>query len=903
MSKSTHTEGTQASQNQTSSMTQRRTRRTTARSVALAIAVGLVGPTVLVVGTASAAILTVCATGGQYTTIQAAVTAATAGDTISVCAGTYTENVSIDKNITLLGPNNSISPNSADPLVANASRTAEAIVSPTADGSGNAKAFLITGVSTTDVTITGFKVELPVPTGGNQYFVFMENVPLNELTLQKNLFTGGTQAAIGSFVLNFQTAVSARLVFEDNRIFSGLTSNGVWVQNTAAGSRVELAVSNNVVLDNRAHAMNITGGAAKFGTISGNWIGNSETGVAGVNGFGIRQNGIILSGAFDGLSVSHNSFTNIESAAISLYSDISGAISITGNQITGYNNTGTTGAIFGRLGTPQDFSAVVVSGNSFSNRVGSSRAVSNRPGNTLTATNNWWGQASGPDAGQIYLEGSSQAVSMPYITSYTNDPSKNGQPGFWPIDIGAASALPASASEQVLILSSVEGSPGLTVPASSTPVTVSVSVINPTDLPGEEIPFALADAKLLDIDVAGTFEAGAEFLVCVDGSSPLKLWHFPGVDGPWVDISRESPVVVGKVCGVVTSFSPFALAAPALISTTTTVTCSPSSVTYTGSALTPCSATVTGAGLSLTPTPSYSNNTNAGTASASYTYVGDATYASSSDSEDFTINKATTAIVYTGTTYVASGVTTASLSAQLSGATACISGQSITFWIDRNDDGVQDTGELFSNNTTNSGIAITSATGLVAGVYKVAVTFASTSNCTGAMNVADLVVAGQGNASTGEGDYTVSGTDRVNLDYNAIVKSTKNSTTVSGKILWQSKSKSRFKGSVNAYTKITCPSGVTGTTCGLITGIGTVTTFIDPNPSILGDEYWGNPVTGVSFRLTVADGQVARTSKGMKDDDRKNNPDYVRMDFPAQTVNGENPASWELLKDGNIVVK
>jgi len=912
MSKSTHTEGTQASQDQASSMTQRRTRRTTARSVALAIAVGLVGPTVLVVGTASAATLTVCATDGQYTTIQAAVTAAAPGDTISVCAGTYTENVSIDKNITLLGPNNLISPNSADPLVTNASRIAEAIVNPTADGSGNAKAFSITGVSTTDVTISGFKVELPVPIGGNQYFVFMENVPLNVLTLQKNLFTGGKQAAIGSFALNFQTAVSARLVFEDNRMFSGLTSNGVWVQNTAAGSRVELAVSNNVVLDNRAHAMNITGSAAKFGTISGNWIGNSVPGVAGVNGFNIRQNGIILSGAFDGLSVSHNSFTNIESAAISLYSDISGAISITGNQINGYNNTTTTGAIFGRISnpvTPQDFSAVVVSGNSFSNRVGSSRAVSNRPGNTLTATNNWWGQASGPDAGQIYLEGSSQVVSMPYITSYTNDPTKNGQPGFWPIDIGAASALPASASEQVLELSSVEGSPELTVPASSTPVTVSVSVINPTDLPGEEIPFALEDAKLLDIDVAGTFVAGAEFLVCVDGSSPLKLWHFPGVDGPWVDITRESPVVVGKVCGVVTSFSPFALAAPALIPTTTAVTCSPSSVTYTGSALTPCSATVTGAGLSLTPTPSYSNNTNAGTASASYTYVSDATYASSSDSEDFTINKATTAIVYTGTTYVASGATTASLSAQLSGATACISGQSITFWIDLDGNGVEDTNELYTNISTNSsGIATTSATGLVPGVYEVAVTFASTGNCTGAMNVADLVVAGMGKASNGEGDYTVGGTDRVNLDYDAIVKSTKTRTTVSGKILWQSKNMSRFKGSVDFYTNITCPtqSGltfVTGTTCGLITGIGTVTTFIDPNPSIRGDEYWGNPITGVSFRLTVADGQVTRTSKGRKDDDRKNNPDYVRMNFPAQSVNGENPASWELLKDGNIVVK
>jgi hypothetical protein len=218
-------------------------------------------------------------------------------------------------------------------------------VSPTADGSGNAKAFTLTGVSITDVTISGFKVVLPgsFPSAdsraslsdGNQYFIYMNNVPLNELTFEKNMFTGGKGAVTGSFVLNFQTVGSARLVLGDNRIFSGPESNGVWVQNTAAGSRVELAVSNNVWLDNRAHAMNITGDAAKFGTISDNWIGNSTIGLAGVNGFGIRQNGIIISGAFDGLSVSQNSFTNIESGAISLYSNISGAISITGNQIPG----------------------------------------------------------------------------------------------------------------------------------------------------------------------------------------------------------------------------------------------------------------------------------------------------------------------------------------------------------------------------------------------------------------------------------------------------------------------------------------------------------------------------------------------------------------------------------------
>ena len=70
------------------------------------------------------------------------------------------------------------------------------------------------------------------------------------------------------------------------------------------------------------------------------------------------------------------------------------------------------------------------------------------------------------------------------------------------------------------------------------------------------------------------------------------------------------------------------------------MTC-PASVTYDGSAQTPCSVAVTGAGgLSLTPAPNYTHNTNAGTATASYTYAGDANHDGSSDSKDFTIDKA-----------------------------------------------------------------------------------------------------------------------------------------------------------------------------------------------------------------------------------------------------------------------
>ena len=54
--------------------------------------------------TAAAATLQV-GTGQTYSTIQAAVTAATAGDTIQVAAGTYTEQILVAKDVTINGAN------------------------------------------------------------------------------------------------------------------------------------------------------------------------------------------------------------------------------------------------------------------------------------------------------------------------------------------------------------------------------------------------------------------------------------------------------------------------------------------------------------------------------------------------------------------------------------------------------------------------------------------------------------------------------------------------------------------------------------------------------------------------------------------------------------------------------
>ncbi|MBP8273143.1 MAG: VCBS repeat-containing protein, partial [Acidobacteria bacterium] len=75
-----------------------------------------------------------------------------------------------------------------------------------------------------------------------------------------------------------------------------------------------------------------------------------------------------------------------------------------------------------------------------------------------------------------------------------------------------------------------------------------------------------------------------------------------------------------------------------LAGTTTSIACS-TPVTYTGAAITPCTATVLGVdGFSLGGAPSYTDNMAVGTATASYTFAGDAAHASSFGSTTFSIS-------------------------------------------------------------------------------------------------------------------------------------------------------------------------------------------------------------------------------------------------------------------------
>ena len=91
-------------------------------------------------------------------TIQAGVNLAAAGDTLEVAAGTYAENITINKSLTMLGANAGVDPNTG-------TRRPETIIEPAVDDSTGG---VILDVTAPSVVIDGFTVDgaNPLLSGG-----------------------------------------------------------------------------------------------------------------------------------------------------------------------------------------------------------------------------------------------------------------------------------------------------------------------------------------------------------------------------------------------------------------------------------------------------------------------------------------------------------------------------------------------------------------------------------------------------------------------------------------------------------------------------------------------------------------------------------------------------------------
>ena len=452
------------------------------------LTVSLVATTLTVgsVSVASAATIEVCATGGgQHSTIQAAVTAASAGDTINVCAGTYTEDISINKALTILGPNNSIAPGTA------ATRASEAVVSGAVTiGSG------INGV-----TLSGFKItplspanEVGVSIGSNSRNV---SITYNDISgFSRGILSQGNS-------LNFGSGINVSYNYvHDSSSNADYGSYGIELRNVK-----NLTVSNNVITDTVA---GLTGLKYRRGVglrgiqnavVQNNTVSFGETASAKAtyaisitqklndpgNGNDLAASNVVvsgnkLSGVIWGINISE-----IDSQARGILVKENTVRKVfTGVHFRSYGQAG--GAVVAELTVKQnDFSEIQNSGALVSAGIlsagvqvfsfdSSAPALNELNGilvqqnllpsrkvnqlgqisginvgaianpatfsfwptviNNLNAPGNYWNSASGPSVAGSATSGGGTSIKLsPFIASFTPDASKGSAPGFWPTNI------------------------------------------------------------------------------------------------------------------------------------------------------------------------------------------------------------------------------------------------------------------------------------------------------------------------------------------------------------------------------------------------------------------------------------------------------------------------------------
>ena len=227
--------------------------------------------------------------GWYHATIQGAVTAAVPGDVIEVSAGTYAENVTIDRSLDLRGPNFGVSPNGGV-------RVAEAVVVP---ATTNTTAGSVFTVSASDVTIRGFTIDgdnttLPgsgVGLGGAYGLsvdasngVYASTSGLQNVVVEKNIVKNLNNYGVRlqQATNYFATTVGAQFS-TGNRIDDNLITE-IGLIGVRLNSSMYTAITNNVISNVYygiyVRDMRIANlGATTYQTITGNVITSRQFGI------------------------------------------------------------------------------------------------------------------------------------------------------------------------------------------------------------------------------------------------------------------------------------------------------------------------------------------------------------------------------------------------------------------------------------------------------------------------------------------------------------------------------------------------------------------------------------------------------------------------------------------------
>ena len=335
-----------------------------------------------------------------FLTISAAVAAASSGDTIQVCPGTYVENINLAKSLTLLGAQaheNACGRATTDesvvtPLIA----TAPTVELDTGSAGSIINGFSFIGGTRAIISDTGPIDGLQLLNNRIRQFtgngVFLDDNGLN-ITADQNEIDGSSKVG-GGGLFHLDTDNFDGFWFTNNCVLNGLTGTGFFVDGnrnvdkSTSGARTPRFAGN--VLDKNGTGVNLGSRAWGDGPISGNVISNS---------------------LFDGLqggpkdsSIHDNWFDNNGRNGLALTS-----FGNTADPLRGAQNNTIRFNCFTRNGFPQMAAGILFSATQFPGTISTNVAQQNNiidnfmgaryplPGTeTIDATNNWWGAPDGP---------------------------------------------------------------------------------------------------------------------------------------------------------------------------------------------------------------------------------------------------------------------------------------------------------------------------------------------------------------------------------------------------------------------------------------------------------------------------------------------------------------------------
>lgn len=439
--------------------------------------------------------------------------------------------------------------------------------------------------------------------------------------------------------------------------------------------------------------------------------------------------------------------------------------------------------------------SATIRNNSFSSSVDDVAAirVDNQTANALDLTNNYWGASTGPGAEDRV---SGDVVTSPYLSTFTNDPTKSGATGFWPVDPAYVTTLPVGATSATVELATV-GAIDLGLVASDTPVEVVLSEVASPDT--SAAPFQVGDTAYFDLEITG-LTSGTSVEICVPSATEQRLWHYE--NGAWVDITTSYNADTDTLCGSTSSFSPFALA-PEKITTSTGLVTKVSSSTVTSSvygdnvefSATVSEAAATGAvtvkidgttfdsclAESIADCTSSTATLSVGDHTVIVEYAGDDVYKSSTSSTTFSVAKAdasTASVAQTGAlTFGSTQTFTATVDKSVLDGVSKPSG-TVSFYLD----GDAETGTLLDTCTLSSQTCSIDVSTLSVGDHTITMVYGGDTNYNEATDSIDITITKADSTTTVTVSVDPSTYGDGGVDYEVTVDGVAGATAPSGDV-------------------------------------------------------------------------------------------------------------------------